>query len=361
VENSFEINKDKFFELINTTTKVIQQQQTGQDLAEKLNKVLTEHTSITPDDARQVINDIFNIIDLVDQNAQSIQNARNEGVSRTQWLRQQLDHTISKYNIESPELLITEIKEGLRNANLKICGDIFEKEIDLSEPLISPRYDDLNKTAIVKNFQEEIKNNTLLGALTFEDGTIVIDKDHKEIQAIKEYFEAGLDSGNDKAFKKAISIAILIGREKGILPDKILQKSPEEIGIIADRGITATKVAYKVGRGELSPLDAMEYTIDHNVAVLNSSITNACVKYGSTLGGKVGGTIGSVFGPAGTRIGTAIGRVVGEAGGHVVGQYICEGVKKVVSVAKSVAKKGWEGIKSCVRDKCSKLYNWLKS
>lgn len=289
---------------------------------------------------------MLNTIDLIQDNFDDLQKAKVEGKSRTEWLKGKIDQTIANYKIEKPDVLIAEIKDGLSNSNIKIGIEIFGEELNISEPLLNMKYDDLNKTALINNFQEEIKNNTLLSTILFEKGSIKIDGTHKEIKAVRDYFEEKLDSPTDKDFKKAISTATVIAQANDLLPKLLGDKSPEEIAMIVDKGVTAAKVAYKLGKGELSPLDAVEYTIDRNVAVLNSAITKTCTRVGGVIGGKVGAAIGSVFGPAGTIAGAAIGTVVGKVGGYIVGKFICEGVKKVASAVKSACSAAWEGVKS---------------
>ena len=322
-----------------------------------LAETLEKETSIDLLEAKQTVDNISETIDVIADNFQDLQSAKENGKSRTEWLKGKLDETINQFRIENTEEFISEVKGSLKDSNAKIGIEVFGKGIDISKPLTSSKYHDLNKTAIVNDFQEEIKNHTLLGAVIFENGKLKIDDKHKEIKAVKEYFESKLDSPQDKMFKKAISTATVIGQKKGLLPKQMTDNTPSEIAIIVDKGVTSAKVAYKLGNGELSPLDAVEYTIDRNVAVLNAAITTTCTRTGGVWGGKIGASIGSIFGPAGTVAGTLIGTVVGKVGGYIVGKVIGEGAKKVASAVKSVAKRAWEGVKS-VASKLNPL-NWF--
>lgn len=345
-----------FIEFIEKTTSTINLGKL-ESQKEDLSKILENNTEYDEIQSEQIVDNISKTIELIQDNFEDLQKAKGEGKSRTEWFKGKIDQTIETYKIDDPKELISEIKEGLSESNTKIGIEVFGNEIDISEPLLNPEYEDLNKTAIVNDFQEEIKNNTLLGAIVFEKGCIKIDDTHKEIQAVKDYFNAKLDSPTDKAFKKAVSTATVIAQEKDLLPKQLKDKSPDEIAMIVDKGVTAAKVAYKLGNGELSPLDAVEYTIDRNVAVLNSAITKTCTRVGGAVGGKVGAAIGSIFGPAGTVAGAAIGTVVGKVGGYIVGKVIGEGVKKVASAAKSVCSAAWEGAKSVA----SSVWNGITS
>ena len=334
-------NEESFINLIDKTTSVA---------SDKLSQVLEQETAFDFNEAKQTVEEISSTIELVATNFEDLQSAKKNGKSRTQWLKGKLDETIEKHQIENSEVLIGEIKESLKNSNAEIG-------IDISEPLKNEKYDDLNKTAIVNDFQNEIKNNTLFGAVIVENGQVTIDDKHKEIQAVQDYFEAKLDSPQDKQFKKAISTATVIAQKNNLLPKQITDKTPDELAMIVDKGVTAAKVAYKLEKGELSPLDAIEYTIDRNVAVLNSVITTTTTRVGGVIGGKVGAAIGSVFGAVGTVAGAAIGTKIGKLGGYVVGKVIEKGVKKVAKVAKSVAKKAWKGVKSVVSS--LNPFNWF--
>lgn len=322
-----------------------------------LGKVLQNNTRYDASQSLEIVGSIAKTIDMIQDNFEDLRQAKENGKSRTEWFREKIDETIETFKIQDSNHLISEIKDGLSSSNKQIGVEIFGKEINISEPLLSSDYSDLNKTAIINNFQEEIKNNTLLGSIVFEKGSVKIDETHREIKAVKDYFAAKLDSSSDKAFKKAVSTATLIAQEKDLLPKQLKDKSPDEIATIVDKGVTAAKIAYKLGNGELSPLDAVEYTIDRNVATLNSAITTTCTRYGGLVGGKVGGFIGSIFGPAGTVAGAAIGTVVGKVGGYVIGKVIGEGVKKVASAVKSACSAAWEGLKSVA----SSAWEGLKS
>lgn len=340
-----QINKkrDEFINVIEKSTSILSD---NHDIITDLSKLVQNETSHDIDASNKIVSSISDTIELISENYNDLIKEKGKGKSRAEWLKNKIDSTIESFNIKNPDDLISEIKEGLSKSNKSIGIEVFGKEIDISEPLLSPKYSDINKNSIITDFHEEIKNNTLLGAIVFEKGNVKFEESHKEIKAVKDYFNAKLDAPIDKNFKKAISTAAVIAQENNILPKQLKDKSPDEIAMIVDKGVTAAKVAYKLGNGELSPLDAVEYTIDRNVAVLNSAITKTCTKVGGVVGGKVGAVIGSIFGPAGTVAGAAIGTVVGKVGGYIVGKVICEGTKKVANVVKSVCSSAWEGIKS---------------
>ena len=343
-------NKEgEFIHLVEKTTQ--------KDSLDGFSELVEKETKLDLNQSKKAVQEISDTIDTISENFDFLRKAKESGKTRTQWFKEKLDETIEKNKIKDTETLITEIKEGLQSSNTKIGIEMFGEKLDISKPLTSSKYENLNKTAIVNDFQEEIKNNTLLSALSFEKEHIKIDKNHKEIKAVKDYFEDKLDSPKDKTLKKAIATATTIAQEKKLLPKNITGKTPSELAMMVDRGVTTAKVAYKLGKGELSPVDAVEYTIDRSVSVLNSAVTTTCTRAGGSVGGKLGGVIGSVFGPAGTAAGAAIGTVLGKVGGYVIGKFIGEGMKKIASVVKTVAKKAWEGIKSIAR--ALNPFNWF--
>lgn len=340
--------EDSFINIIDKTTDVS---------LEALSQVLEKKTDLDNSESQKIVDTISSTIEVIAENFDDLQQSKAQGTSRTEWLKEKLDDTIHKHHIAHTEEFIGEIKDSLKESNIQIGREVFGTEIDISKPLKSEQYKDLNKTAIVNDFQEEIKTNTLLGAVIFEQGKISVDETHKEIKAVKEYFFTKLDAPQDKQFKKAISTATVIAQKNQLLPKQLSDKTPAEISIIVDKGVTAAKVAYKVAQGDLSPIDAVEYTIDRNVAILNTIITETTTRIGGEVGTKVGATLGSVFGPVGTIIGAKIGRQVGKVGGYAVGQMIEKGVKTVASAVKSVASSAWSGVKSV----CSSVGSWVSS
>jgi len=338
-------NKTKFQDIINESVDVL----SSNNLKENLAKTIEDNTNLDLQKSQQLVDDITNTIELVDKNYKDLQKAKENGKTRTQWLQNKVDIVVKDLSNDNKNKFVEEIKTNLDISNNNIILDVFDESVDLSKKLPNTKYEDLNKKVIIEDLSRQLKDNTVLGAIINEDGKFEIDTKHKEIKAVKEYFEVKLDSNYDKKFKTAISVATEIAKNKDLLPPSLKDKTPEEISMIVDKGVTSAKVAYKLANGELNAMDAVEYTIDRNTAILNSAIVTATTKYGGVIGGKVGGFIGSIFGPAGTIAGTAIGTVVGKFAGNKIGGLINKGVKKVASVAKSVASSVISSAKSVVK------------
>ena len=339
-----ENKNNKFSNLI---YKIVNTLDTNDDNA-NLAKEIENNTNLDFQKSQQLVNDIADTIELVDKNYKDLKKAKEEGKTRTQWIQDKVDVVVKDLSSDAKNKFVQEIKTNLDASNNDMLTEVFDETVDLSKQLPDPRYEDLNKKVIIDDFNRQLKDNTVLGAIINEDGKFEIDTKHKEIKAVKEYFEEKLDSDYDKQFKTAVSVATEIAKNKDLLPPSLKDKTPEEISMIVDKGVTSAKVAFKLANGELNAMDAVEYTIDRNTAILNSAIVTATTKYGGIAGGKVGGFIGSIFGPAGTVAGTAIGTVVGKFAGNFVGGLINKGVKKIASVAKSVGSSVVSGVKSVV-------------
>jgi len=336
--------KTEFQEIVDETVNISY----TDNLKENLAKTIEDNTNLDSQKSQQLVNDIADTIELVDKNYKDLKKAKENGKTRTQWLQNKVDAVAKDLSSEAKNQFVKDIKSNLDSSNNDMLIEVFDETVDLSKKLQNAKYEDLNKKVIIDDFSRQLKDNTVLGAIINEDGKFEINTKHKEIKAVKEYFEAKLDSDYDKQFKTAVSVATEIAKNRDLLPPSLKDKTPEEISMIVDKGVTSAKVAFKLANGELNAMDAVEYTIDRNTAILNSAIVTATTKYGGVAGGKVGGFIGSIFGPAGTIAGTAIGTVVGKFAGNFVGGLINKGVKKIASVAKSVASSVISGVKSIV-------------
>ena len=337
-------NKNEIFDILKNTTDKL----SSLELNGELVKVVQEETGIDLDKAKQTIETISSTIDLIDKNYQDLKKAKESGKSRAEWLKEKLDEQIETYSSYDKNNLITQIKTALDSSNQELGKELFDEDLNLTKKLPNTNYDGLNKQIIIDDFQEQIKNNTLIGAIVYEDDNFKIDENHKEIEAVKKYYLEKLDSKYDIAFKKAASVAFDIAKEKDLLPNDLKNKTPEDIAMLVDKGLTSSKVAYKVANGELNQIDAVEYTIDRSVSMLNSVIVTTATKYGGQIGEKLGAKIGSIFGPAGTVAGAMAGKVVGKYAGKVVGEVINKGVKIVSNGLKAVANKAIEFGKSAV-------------
>lgn len=174
----------------------------------------------------------------------------------------------------------------------------------------------------------------------------------------EEVVETALTTGADAGVKAAAAGALKVGAEKGVVP--ILRKVPGGglIGI-ACTAVEYAKIAAQYARGEISGMEALEKM--GRVAV-------------STYYGLTWGATGAIVGAAalswipvvGPVVGGFVGGTIGYMAGSTWGEVVYEGAKKIGSVAKSVVKTAWNGIKSAgraignaIESGLDKLLSWL--
>lgn len=294
----------------------------------------------------EVIQEISETIDLIAEKHNELHKARQNGHSRIEWLRDNLEKTANDYKIKDPKMLVQEVIEGLRKINVETIKELFDQEFTYSEPTM-PSIQDLKiiDKKIVTDVVEEIKSNTLLSAISVEGIKIKIDPNHTDVKAIKDFFTCELHSPRDKEVSKIAATGLAIAREKKWMP--ILKgKTNVEIASMADKGVMFAKVAYKVAKGEISPTLATDFIIDRTAATVSTVVTKTCAAVGTRAGAVIGATIGSIFGPGGTAVGGTVGSFVGKVAGTAVGMAISTGVQKIAEKAKETVNKAWDGVKS---------------
>jgi len=102
----------------------------------------------------------------------------------------------------------------------------------------------------------------------------------KQFKCVKEYFDSPIGDPKEAEMKKLITTAVIAAKDKGTLPFELPATGSEELtaDIIAatvDEGLTRAKVAYKVAKGELDPIDATDILIDKSAARLTAAVDKA--------------------------------------------------------------------------------------
>ena len=266
--------------------------------------------------------------------------SKAKGISSVVWLRDIISKVIEKFPSAEQGNIIGETKNALKKANSELFSLLYGMEMPngLSDPIKNYEFKDINATAIVQNLKKELENNTLLGAITFGEGFgIKVDTKHREIKSVKDYFTNKLDSPEDSQIKKVVIAAAEIAKKNGFWP--LVGKSTAEVALIVDRGLTTAKLAYKIGKGEMTPIDVSDYLIDRTASTISTIMIKTCQKVGSEVGKAIGTAIGAVFSPAGAAVGAVVGRIVGYIAGTAVGEVVANGVRKIATVAKEAVKK----------------------
>lgn len=299
---------------------------------------------------------IIGTVDAVEEYRKDLRVYQQNGGSRESWLRNKLDIAVDAAPDSEKGDVVRSFQQGIAKANADVYNELFqEKQPDeLAEKTTDSRHYDTNDFAVVKNLNKGIQHNALMGSVVL-DGVFQIPGEFRDkgLQVVSDYLEADFENPINSNIKKVVATAAIIAKGKGV---KALENiANDELTIITSEGINRTKLAYKVARGEMDPLDAADALIDNATATAGHIVVRKCQTVGANVGGAIGGAIGAVFGPAGAAIGATAGRAVGYVAGTVVGKVICKGVKKVAEVckkvvrgvaekAKEIGKKIWESI-----------------
>ncbi|ETI92386.1 MAG: hypothetical protein Q606_CBAC00402G0014 [Intestinibacter bartlettii DORA_8_9] len=174
----------------------------------------------------------------------------------------------------------------------------------------------------------------------------------EKVEASEEV-EIALKSGADMGVKVAITGALKVAAEKGIV--KSLEGTPAgTIANIVHVAVENTKIAVKVAKGEMTVKEGMNESEMTTVSVIGGLA-------GMAKGAEIGTGIGTIAGPIGAGIGGFIGGTVGYMAGSKVGDMAVEGKRKLTSIVKEKIKLGTSKISSKIKDNCvtRKLSFWF--
>ncbi|MBF0112857.1 MAG: hypothetical protein HQK74_09015 [Desulfamplus sp.] len=288
---------------------------------------LREYGTYTNDaDLDTAAQEICSTIDNIDSSFKDLQGCKKIGQSTNKWLEKQLDKVVNKLP-ESEQAKFTE----------------------------SFDFKGLNKEAVAKNFQEDIREFTLLNLVDDHSTEIIPNTDDKlkqpELSSVKDFFKTPLDSAEDLNIKKTVAAATVIAKEKGFIKS-FETSSNEEIAATVDYGLTGVKAAYKVGTGEMKTIDAIDYMVDKAVAVV-ATVVKSAVEKGVAFVCEVGAVIGIsryVKNPAAIEAARQIAKTVGESAGKAAGEYAAKGVQLLGKGVKGLLN-NVEKLKNSITDK----------
>ena len=176
---------------------------------------------------------------------------------------------------------------------------------------------------------------------------------NEEIET-NELVETALLTGADAGVKAAISGAMKVGAERGLIP--LLTKATP-IGMLtglACVGVENAKILFNLAKGNISPLAAFD----------QMGRTTSSVACGLVCGGYGGTYIGAMIGSVIPVVGTFVGGMVGYAAGTAVGDAIYSTGKAIAKGAISLAQSAYSTVKSGikeVRSLVSSAWEWLTS
>ena len=177
-----------------------------------------------------------------------------------------------------------------------------------------------------------------LGASVQVVGDLLSGKDVKSDKVIETALVTGADSG-----AKAATTG------KGMLPIA-KNTSAASLGLAGAIIIENAKVLYKLGNGDITPIEAVDGMGEATTIGVASHI-------GFLSGAELGATLGSIA----PGIGNVIGGIVGAIAGSVVGKAVYNGAKRIAKCALSTAKSIGSAICSGVKTVAKALnpLNWF--
>ena len=184
-----------------------------------------------------------------------------------------------------------------------------------------------------------------LGASIQVVGDLLNGKDVKSDTVIETAFVTGADSGA----KAATTGALVVATRKGMLPIA-KNTSAASLGLAGAIIIENAKVLYKLGNGDITPIEAVDGMGEATTIGVASHI-------GFLSGAELGATLGSIA----PGIGNVIGGIVGAIAGSVVGKAVYNGAKRIAKCALSTAKSVGSAICSGVKTVAKALnpLNWF--
>lgn len=156
---------------------------------------------------------------------------------------------------------------------------------------------------------------------------------------VEETVEVALKTGADAGVKAAVTGALKVGVEKGLI--RLIPKGTP-IGIIANIvcvSIENIKILSKVATGELTMSQAMD----------RMGRTSVAMVYGlgwGTVGASVGAAALAWIPVVGPVVGGLVGGMVGYMAGSKFGEAVYGGIKAIAKIVVSACKSGWNTSKS---------------
>lgn len=216
---------------------------------------------------------------------------------------------------------------------------------------------DYEKLAIVANdIDNAIRENTALKSILVEASSAMLgDQTAETRQSIQEFLDAPLGDKKEMIMKKAVAAAMLVAKERNILP--ALPDNGSVIAAVVDDALTRVKVSFQVGNGILDVEDAIDTIVDHAEAravafvdeVFDSGMVNETVTEGLVKASYLIPEIGPIVGPIAEFCKPVIQSVVAAVEPYAR-ELIKTGLNLVSNTLKSVARAAVETVKTSVKN-----------
>ena len=96
----------------------------------------------------------------------------------------------------------------------------------------------------------------------------------KEFKCVKDFLEMPINDSKERNLKKMFAAAIVMAKEKGVLPFE-MDTSSVAIASAIDEGLTRLKTGYQVATGELDAIEAADILIDKATARIIAIVDKA--------------------------------------------------------------------------------------
>ncbi|NEP50426.1 MAG: hypothetical protein F6K65_17060 [Moorea sp. SIO3C2] len=303
------------------------------------------------------LNNALDTIDMIDSYHQSLISAQEQGKSKVNWLESTLEEITDRESVRKRSEIVQEIQESLVFANNQQLASLSGETTDVYTPLKEIEIEGINNPRVMEQqVLDDLQNNSMLSSISmaqqFDTLLDPLNLDYFDnfsfLDVADNYLNQYL-SPLDNTFKQLVTLGTLVAKEEGHLG--ILEEVDiAEIAAMIDMGLTLPQIGYKLGKGEITLIEAVEDLYDRQVAATCTLVSLNTKAIDWLSGTTIGATVGTVFGPIGTAVGGMLGSVTGKIAGKKIGQTIATGIKKVANFGKKAVtktvKKAWAGAKS---------------
>ncbi|NEO69821.1 hypothetical protein [Moorena sp. SIO3H5] len=321
------------------------------DVIDKRQKIKDKTKTLTD------IKNALDTIDMIDSYHQSLINAQEQGKSKVNWLESTLEEITDIESVEKRRKIVQELHEALVLANNQQLASLSGESTDVYTPLKQPEVEGINNPQVMEQqVLDDVQNNTMLSSISMgqpfdmlsDPLNLDLFNNFSFLDVAENYFNQYLGQV-DNTFKQLVTLGTVVAKEEGHLG--ILEEADiAEIAAMVDMGLTLPQIGFKLGKGEITLIEAVEDLYDRQVAA-TSTLVSLNTKAVSWLSGTtIGATVGTVFGPIGTAVGGMLGSFTGKMAGKQIAPTIATGIQKVAKFGKETIsktfKKAWAGAKS---------------
>ena len=253
---------------------------------------------------------------------------------------------LSKYKTVSDQI---KTDDGISsNALSKKQAKAFQNRVQDGKTLRKKEWSYYENKQLITNIGKQTMlagvTGAALGASIHVMGDLLSGQEIESDKVMKAAFVTGADSGA----KVATTGALVVATRKGMLPIA-KNTSAASLGLAGAIIIENAKVLYKLGNGDITPIEAVD-------GMGEATTIGVASHFGFLSGVELGATLGSIA----PGIGNVIGGIVGAIAGSVIGKAVYNGAKRIVrgavSTVKSVGSAIYSGLKSVAR--ALNPFNW---